>query len=86
MTDLSTLTNLNKQPVDTPADPSLIVAVEQIKNNEMSQRIDTVLFECVGQTMNFNQLIRYIKTTDPVAYEYVIGYAQEILQPIYALS
>ena len=86
MNDIGTITPLTQQPVDTPASQSLTAAVDQIKNNEMYQRIDNILFDCIGQSLSFNQLIQHIKVVDPVAYEYVIVYTQEILQPIYALS
>lgn len=69
---------------DAPAD--LIEQINQIKNNEMYQRIDAVIFECIGQSLTFKELLQQINTVDPAAYEYVIGYAQQILKPTYALS
>ena len=57
-----------------------------VQNYEMYQRIDTIIFDCIGQSMTFNQLLQHIKNTDPSAYTYVIGYAQQILKPIYVLS
>jgi hypothetical protein len=44
-----------------------------------------VIFECIGQSMTFGQLIQHIKISDPAAYEYVIGHAQKILNPTYVL-
>ena len=52
----------------------------------MYQRIDTAIFECIGQSMTFKELLQHIKTADPAAYEYVIEYAQQILNPTYVLS
>jgi hypothetical protein len=86
MSDINTITPLNEQPINVPADDKLIIAVSQIKNNEMYQRIDTVIFDCIGQSMTFTQLLQHIKTNDLSAYEYVIGYSQQILNPTYALS
>jgi len=86
MSDIGTITPLNTQPVNVPADDKLIIAISQIKNNEMYQRIDTVIFDCIGQSMTFTQLLQHIKTTDLAAYTYVIEYAQQILNPTYALS
>ena len=86
MADIKTITPLNKQPVAIPATNELIAEIHQIQNNEMYQRIDAVIFECIGQSLTFKELLQQINTVDPAAYEYVIGYAQQILKPIYALS
>jgi hypothetical protein len=64
----------------------LINEINFIKNNEMFQRIDMAIFNCIGQSMTFQQLLQHINTTDPDAYSYVIGHAQQILQPTYAMS
>ena len=69
-----------------PATNELIAEIHQIQNNEMYQRIDAVIFECIGQSLTFKELLQQINTVDPAAYEYVIGYAQQILKPTYALS
>lgn len=83
MNDIDSITPFNKQPVEVPASNELINAVNQIKNNEMYQRIDTVLFNCIGKSMTFNEMIQHIKIVDLDAYNYVVGYTQDIL---YALS
>jgi len=64
----------------------LIDKIFLIKNNEMYQRIDTAIFGCIGQSLTFKELLQHIKTADPAAYEYVIEYAQQILNPTYVLS
>jgi hypothetical protein len=87
MDAISEITGLNKKPVGvSPVSAELIEKISLIKNNEMYHRIDTVIFDCIGQTMTFTQLLQHIKTVDPAAYEYVIGYAQQILNPTYVLS
>jgi hypothetical protein len=87
MADIGTITGLDEKPFGvTAVSAELIEKISLIKNNEMYHRIDTVIFDCIGQTMTFVQLLQHIKTTDPDAYAYVIGYAQQILNPIYALS
>ena len=82
MADINTITPLNKQSVVS----KLIMEDTQIKQNEMYQRIDKVIFACIGQSMTFDALLQHIKISEPAAYEYVIGYAQQILKPTYALS
>ena len=82
MADINTITTLNKQSVVS----KLIIEDTQIKQNEMYQRIDKVIFACIGQSMTFDALLQHIKISDLAAYEYVIGYAQQILKPTYALS
>ena len=52
----------------------------------MYQRVDATIFECIGNSLTFKELLQHIKTTDPAAYEYVIEYAQQILNPTYVLS
>jgi len=87
MATIGEITGFNKKPKGvTPVSAELLDKISLIKNNEMYHRIDTVIFDCIGQTMTFTQLLQHIKTTDPAAYAYVIGYAQQILNPTYALS
>ena len=86
MAAIGNMTGFDKKPRGvTPVSTELIEKISLIKNNEMYHRIDTVVFDCVGQTMTFTQLLQHIKTSDPDAYAYVIGYAQQILNPTYAL-
>jgi hypothetical protein len=87
MADIGTITGLDEKPVGvTTAPDELINQIALIKNNEMYQRVDMVIFECIGQSLTFSELLKHIKKSDPDAYNYVIGYAQQILNPIYALS
>ena len=86
MSAVGDITGLNEKPtgvVDAPAE--LVKQVLEIKNNEMYQRIDSVVFGYVGQSLTFKELIQHIQILDPEAYEYVIGYAQQILNIIYVL-
>jgi len=84
---ISEITGRNDKPIGV-ADISneLVKKLSQIKNNEMYQRIDTVIFELIGQSMTFNEILQKIKIVDLSAYDYVIGHAQQILKPTYALS
>ena len=52
----------------------------------MYQRIDAVIFNCVGQSLTWQEILQKIKTADPTAYEYVVEYSQQILNPTYVLS
>ena len=69
-----------------PVSAELTEQVLLITHNEMYQRIDTVIFECIGQSLTFKELLQQINTVDPDAYKYVIEYAQQILNPTYVLS
>ena len=81
------ITGFNRRPSGIlPASKELINQINLITNNEMYQRIDAVIFGCIGQSMTFAQLLQHIKIIDSPAYEYVIGHAQQILNPTYALS
>jgi hypothetical protein len=87
MTAVGELTGRDLKPEGvTQADTALIEKILSIKNNEMYQRIDTVIFDCIGQSLTWQQLLQQIKTSDVVAYEYVVVYAQQILNPTYVLS
>jgi hypothetical protein len=87
MADIDKIAKVDLKPEGINKAPDLLVKqLAQLTNNEMYQRIDTVIFECVGQSMTFVQLLQKIKENDCDAYEYVIGYAQQILKPTYALS
>jgi hypothetical protein len=87
MSAIGEITGRDEKPDGVlPASAELAEQVLLIKTNEMDQRIDTVIFNCIGQSLTFKELIQHIKITDTAAYEYVIGYAQQILKPTYALS
>ena len=87
MSDVGKMTMIDKKPEGvTQASTELIEQISSIKNNEMYQRIDIAIFKCIGQSLTFNELLQHIKNTDLDAYEYVVGYAQQILNPTYVLS
>lgn len=87
MTAVDEITGKNIKPDGVPQpDAALIEKVSSIKNNEMYQRIDTTIFKCIGQSLTFKELLQQVRTTDPAAYEYVIEYSQQILNPTYVLS
>ena len=87
MSVIGEITGVNSKPEGViPANTALIEKISLIKHNEMYQRIDAVIFDCIGQSLSWQELLQQIKTSDPDAYEYVIGYAQQILNPTYALS
>jgi len=87
MSEIGNITALHKKPHGViDATPEIIEQVTQMKNSEMYQRIDKVIFDCIGKSMTFNQLLQHIKISDTTAYDYVIGYAQNILNPTYVLS
>jgi len=87
MSAISGFTGLEIKPlgIEQPS-KELINQINLKTNNKMYQRIDAVIFDCIGQSMTFTQLLQHIKTVDSPAYEYVIGYAQQILNPTYVLS
>jgi len=87
MTAIGELTGRDSKPEGVlPANTALTERISLIKNNNMYQRIDTVIFDCIGQSLTWQQLLQQIKTSDVAAYEYVVEYAQQILSPTYALS
>ena len=88
MNDIVTITDLHEKPVGViPAHPDIPNQVKELKNSEMYQRIDQVIFDyCIGQVLTFKQIIQLIQQQDPIAYEWTIGRSQRILNPTYALS
>ena len=87
MTAIGELTGRDSKPEGVrPANTTLTEKISSIKNNNMYQRIDAVIFDCIGQSLTWQQLLQQIKTSDADAYEYVVEYAQQILNPTYALS
>ena len=87
MAAIGEITGRNSKPEGVlPANVVLTERILSIKNNEMYQRIDTVIFDCIGQSLTWQQLLQQIKISDFDAYEYVVGYAQQILNPTYVLS
>jgi len=87
MSTIGEITETNLKPLGvTLAESELIEKISLVNNNEMYQRIDSIIFNCIGQSLCWQELLQLIKTSDLDAYEYVIGYAQQILKPTYALS
>jgi hypothetical protein len=87
MADIGNIVGLDKKPEGIQdVTNELSEQIAQTPNNEMYQRVDMVIFDCIGQSMTFKQLLQHIRNIDPAAYEYVIGYAQQILNPTYVLS
>jgi hypothetical protein len=84
---LKQVTDINVKPGGiSPISEELGNQVSDIPNNQMYQRIDQILINCIGQSVQFNQLIQYIQQQDPTAYDWVIGRSQQILNPTYVLS
>ncbi len=79
MDHIKTITEFHAKPFEQ------LSVNTQLKNNEMYQRIDQTLFECIGLSMTFGQLVAHVKHKDNCAYDWVIGRSQRILNPIYAL-
>jgi hypothetical protein len=87
MTAIGEITGRNSKPEGVlPASAELIEKISLIKNNEMYQRLDMAIFDCVRQSLTWQQLLQQIKISDSAAYEYVIEHAQKILNPTYVLS
>jgi len=87
MTAIGEITGRNSKPEGVlPVNTALTEKILSIKNNKMYQRVDAAIFECIGNSLTFKELLQHIKTTDPDAYNYVIKHAQEILNPTYVLS
>ena len=61
--------------------------IGEIPNIEMYHRVDqAIIDQCQGKTLNFAQMIQYIRNADPAAFEYVLGRATKILGSVNALS
>ena len=83
MTDIKSITPTTTQPLGVePASPELIAKVQHLPNNQMYQLLDLALFDCVGQSLTFVQLVEHLQTTQPEAYNYVVGNAQKILNAL----
>jgi len=87
MKAIGEITGRNSKPEGVlPVNTALTEKILSIKNNKMYQRVDAAIFECIGNSLTFKELLQHIKTTDSDAYNYVIKHAQEILNPTYVLS
>lgn len=84
MEDLDDLAMFDMKP---PGIRDSDIDTGSIEHSEMYQRIDQVLIEhCQGKSLTFEQVVGYIQQIDPKAYEYVVGRAKKILDPLYVLS
>jgi hypothetical protein len=72
MDNINTITNFHKKPFGQ------LPVTTNLKNNEMYQRVDQILFDSIGSAMTFSQLITHIKKTDAHAYDWVVGRSQRI--------
>lgn len=86
MDQLDSIANTNRKPRDVaPITEELSKQLAHIPNNEMYDRVDRVLMNCIGQSYKFAQVLSHIQQQDPVAYDLVIGRSQRILNPTYVL-
>ena len=86
MSEIGIITGFNEKPDGVPpASDELIKKIKLATNNEMYQRIDAVIFECIGHALTFKELLHQIQTMDSDAYNYVIVHSQQILNPTYVL-
>ena len=86
MDNIKSITSINEPLNIVAVTPVLQQQLTNLKNNEMYQRIDEIIFGCIGSSMTFKQLIQHIKISDSESYKYVIEHSQKILNPTYALS
>jgi hypothetical protein len=86
MDQLTSITDIHDTPTGiSPISDELLAQLKNIPNNEMYHRIDQVLMSYIGESVRFDQLIEYIKTQDPIAYDCVVGRSQRIMKPMYVL-
>jgi hypothetical protein len=86
MDQLTNIAQGDHKPVGIlPVTTQLINQIKNIPDNEMHQRIDQILVSCIGQSLQFDQLIQHIHQQDSIAYDWVIGRSQRILKPTYVL-
>lgn len=85
MDDIKSITSIYQPLNIAPVTLDTQQQLTNLKNNEMYQRIDKVIFECIGSSMTFKQLIQHIQMSDPAAYKFVIDHSQKILNPTYVL-
>ena len=86
MSDLDSITDYKGSLHFETIPDQLVAQVNQLSTTEMYQRIDSVVFDAIGQSMTVGQLWKLVKDTDPDAYNYVVGYAQQLLKTTYVLS
>jgi hypothetical protein len=87
MDQLTSIAQVDRKPGGVlPVSDQLIAQVTNTPNIEMYHRIDRLLVDCIGQSIQFNQLIQHIQQQDSVAYDFVVGRSQRILNPTYVLS
>jgi hypothetical protein len=88
MNDIVNITKYHRLPLGVkPATIEIIEQAHSIPNIEMYQRVDQVLFsQCLGQSMTFVEVLSTMYQQDPVAYDWVVGRSQRILNPTYVLS
>lgn len=58
---------------------------KNLPSQEMYQRIDQILFNAIGQSLTFAEIIQLIKDQDADAYKQVIQRSQRILNPTYVV-
>lgn len=57
-----------------------------IANNEMYTRLDQALLDtCMDKSLTWTQIITNLKNKDPTAYDYTVGHAMKILEPLSVL-
>jgi len=70
MDDLATFTPLNVRPYEPiQFDSTVIDRLSNNIHNEMYLRLDTLLFNLIGQELTFKEICLYLQKQDPVAYQ-----------------
>jgi hypothetical protein len=86
MDQLTNITQVNRKPGEVlPVTEQLVNQLINMPNNEMYHRIDQILVNCIGQSIQFDQLIQHIQQQDSTAYDQVVARSQRILNPTYVL-
>lgn len=84
MEDLKDIAIFDMKP---PGIENNTVNIENFHNFEMYVRLDNALLKtCLGKSLTFESIIKYIRSEDPIAYDHCIGYSEKILKPVYVLS
>ena len=59
--------------------------INGLEATKMYQRLDTALYTLIGQSLCWAQVLTNLKQQDSQAYDFVVGYAKKIMEPLYAL-
>jgi hypothetical protein len=87
VSEIKTITSYWLQPLNIkPMPDDFSDTIGDLSAFEYPQRIDQIIYNQIGKSLTFAELVDYIKNNDYIAYQKVVEKSLKIIKPLYVLS